>query len=364
MIGGSLFDGADPPDFQVTDVSVISEAAFQAMISDAPQTSTDPTAPLLPDQDSAVSNTPDVDTQPKIAALSTPDRSQDVGEKPEVPSLTDVSRADAQVEAPVSMSPPATDSIGATLLTPEAPIADRDVNGQTQPERLAMVAPAEAPAPRVDTTPAPMPEPDAEVAPETETATSPDTDADQPAEEATEKAPEQATSEIITEAKEKPTASAPLRTSRPKGRPVNLGEKPSSSSDIAKAIARDQASAAATAVTPRPKPTPSGPPLTGREIEGLRLAVRECWNVNPSSEAARITVTISVAMAKSGQPLLNSIRVISSSEGSDSAKRSAYDAARRAIIRCAKGGYKLPSEKYDHWRDIEMTFNPENMRSK
>jgi hypothetical protein len=24
----------------------------------------------------------------------------------------------------------------------------------------------------------------------------------------------------------------------------------------------------------------------------------------------------------------------------------------------------LPVEKYDHWRDIEMTFNPERMRIK
>ena len=37
-------------------------------------------------------------------------------------------------------------------------------------------------------------------------------------------------------------------------------------------------------------------------------------------------------------------------------------AARRAILRCQKGGYNLPVEKYEHWREIEMTFNPEKMR--
>ena len=40
------------------------------------------------------------------------------------------------------------------------------------------------------------------------------------------------------------------------------------------------------------------------------------------------------------------------------------EAARRAIIRCGADGYKLPPEKYDQWRDIEMTFNPEKMRIK
>ena len=40
------------------------------------------------------------------------------------------------------------------------------------------------------------------------------------------------------------------------------------------------------------------------------------------------------------------------------------EAARRAIIRCGASGYNLPVEKYDQWRDIEMTFNPERMRIK
>ncbi|MEQ9675666.1 MAG: energy transducer TonB, partial [Roseovarius indicus] len=40
------------------------------------------------------------------------------------------------------------------------------------------------------------------------------------------------------------------------------------------------------------------------------------------------------------------------------------EAARRAIISCVADGYKVPPEKYDQWRDIEMTFNPEKMRIK
>ncbi|MDZ4134880.1 MAG: energy transducer TonB, partial [Paracoccaceae bacterium] len=44
--------------------------------------------------------------------------------------------------------------------------------------------------------------------------------------------------------------------------------------------------------------------------------------------------------------------------------RQAYEAARRAIIRCGATGFKLPAEKYDQWRNIEMVFNPEKMRIK
>lgn len=42
----------------------------------------------------------------------------------------------------------------------------------------------------------------------------------------------------------------------------------------------------------------------------------------------------------------------------------AFEAARRAILRCGATGYDLPAEKYGQWRDIEMTFNPEKMRIK
>ena len=36
--------------------------------------------------------------------------------------------------------------------------------------------------------------------------------------------------------------------------------------------------------------------------------------------------------------------------------------ARRAVLRCQRGGYDLPPEKYDQWREIELTFNPEGMQ--
>ena len=33
------------------------------------------------------------------------------------------------------------------------------------------------------------------------------------------------------------------------------------------------------------------------------------------------------------------------------------DLARRAILMCEKGGYKLPSEKYNRWKDVIIDFN-------
>ena len=115
----------------------------------------------------------------------------------------------------------------------------------------------------------------------------------------------------------------------------------------------------------QPDSTPSGPPLTTGEKEGLRVAVQQCWNVGSlSSEALATTVVVGVSMSEDGRPITASIKMLGSSGGSNSAAQQAFEAARRAIIRCGADGYKLPPEKYDQWRDIEMTFNPEKMRIK
>ncbi|MEO0665673.1 MAG: energy transducer TonB, partial [Pseudomonadota bacterium] len=61
-------------------------------------------------------------------------------------------------------------------------------------------------------------------------------------------------------------------------------------------------------------------------------------------------------------PVTNSIRLVSSSGGSAQAAQQAFEAGRRAIIRCGVDGFDLPPEKYEQWKEIEITFNPEQMR--
>ena len=110
---------------------------------------------------------------------------------------------------------------------------------------------------------------------------------------------------------------------------------------------------------------PTGPPLSAGEKDALRVAVSSCWNVGSlSSEALRTTVVVTVSMTPDARPVTSSIRMASSSGGSGAAADQAFEAARRAIIRCGAKGYNLPSEKYGQWQEIEMTFNPERMRIK
>ena len=108
--------------------------------------------------------------------------------------------------------------------------------------------------------------------------------------------------------------------------------------------------------------TPSGPPLTASEKDGLRLTVQKCWVVDVGSQAANVIVTVSISMNSDGTVIANSLRLKNSQGGSEGAVEAAFQAARRAILRCQKKSYDLPEEKYDHWREIEFTFDPRKMR--
>ncbi|VAV95767.1 TolA protein, partial [hydrothermal vent metagenome] len=110
---------------------------------------------------------------------------------------------------------------------------------------------------------------------------------------------------------------------------------------------------------------PSGPPMTRGQKDAMRLAIQQCWNVGAlSSEALRTTVVVAVSMTTDAKPVTSSIKQLSATGGSGTAVKQAYEAARRAIIRCGATGYNLPRDKYDRWRNIEITFNPEKMRIK
>lgn len=363
MLGSGLMPPDPAPKMQVSDVSIIPAAVFDAAMSNAPLPVTDMTTPAIPDTAADRPVPPGAEDKPQPAISAAPDTPSDPGARPDIPSEAPPSPTDAQTEAPVLAEIPQTESVGASLIMPDAPIAARDSAGHNQPDRLAMLDSGQAPAPRVDTRPAPAPEPDAEKSRDTEKASTPDPDAETPADATEEKAPDQASAEIVTEAKEATTESAPQKSSRPKGRPAKLATSESTATAIERALAEAQKDAAKTS-RPTPAPVqPSGPPLTTAETNGLRLAIQECWNVGSlSTDALKVTVTVGVSLDADAKPQTASIRLISSSDGNIAAAEQAFEAARRAIIRCGARGYGLPAEKYDHWREIEITFNPEKMR--
>lgn len=120
--------------------------------------------------------------------------------------------------------------------------------------------------------------------------------------------------------------------------------------------------AASVANAPGPAARATGG-LTQAQADGLRLSVQQCWNLGAlSTDAMAVTVVVGLSMTPNAMPDVGSIHLISASGGSQAATAQAFEAARRAIIRCAGDGYGLPPDQFEHWRDIHITFNPEGMR--
>jgi len=161
---------------------------------------------------------------------------------------------------------------------------------------------------------------------------------------------------------------APTRSPRPAPRPARPAAPAPRAPDPARtedAVAAALSEALAGAQARPATAAPSGPPLSAGEKEALRVAVSSCWNVGSLSSAAlATTVVVAVSLTQDGKPQMETIRMVSSSGGSEASAKQAFEAARRAIIRCGARGFALPAEKFDRWRDIEMTFNPERMRIK
>lgn len=100
-------------------------------------------------------------------------------------------------------------------------------------------------------------------------------------------------------------------------------------------------------------------PLNASEKSAIRKSVGRCWNVGSlSAEALRTTVVVGFQIDEDARPVLDSIKLLSSSGGDKNAVEQAFETARRAIIRCGSGGYDLPENRYEKWRELVLTFNP------
>lgn len=350
LFGGLFFGDRIPEPLDVADVSVITEEEFAALVlpGDAPETQTEAPDVTSPDTPEEAPDTPEAD-----AAPSRPEPTP--VEEPETPDTADIEVPDPVVPDAVIVD-----------TAPPVPAPPSEQDGTTlEPDAVAAPAPRVAPIPQV------APPPDAETAPDIvpDTAPEPLADPEEQPEPDAPSAPEEASDRIVTEAEEEQNY-APASSRRPRARParpVRTAEpqEPQEQQED-RAPSTDDAVAAALSEAEEPAPdAPArrGPPLTGGEKETLRVAVSNCWNVGSlSTDALGTTVVVAVEMEQSGKPVTSSIRLVSSSGGSDAAARQAFEAARRAIIRCGARGFPLPVEKYAEWQDIEMTFNPEGMQ--
>jgi hypothetical protein len=364
---GGVFN-TPPRSFEVTEVSVISGAEFEALMAgvQTPEVVTDVAMPA-PELPAEVAQPPESQpdptpppAEPQVTEAPPPDA---VPQQPD--PLPQQAEAEVSDQAPVIAPPPQEE----VVLAPR--VSDR---------------PVPRPAERVAPEPVAAPEPDRQVADSVTEEVVPDQAAEVVREQTEGGAPEEATTRIVTEAMEQPSA-APTTSVRPRTRPA----RPTPVAETPREPAPQQPQQPAQQpqqTQPQPQPDrtadavndalrqaleggaaspaaggQSGPPMTSGERDALRVAVQQCWNVGSlSSEALRTTVVVAVSMSEDGRPLQDTLRMLSFDGGSAEAARQAFESARRAIIRCGANGFSLPRDKYEQWRNIEMTFNPENMR--
>jgi hypothetical protein len=114
------------------------------------------------------------------------------------------------------------------------------------------------------------------------------------------------------------------------------------------------------------QPAPSmladpGAPMTEEERDAFRVAVDACWDVaSLSSEAKQTIVTVVFELDRDGR-VAGEIELLASRGGTGAAVSSAFEMARRAVLRCQGEGFPLPPEKYEQWRLVEMSFDPIRM---
>nr|WP_237212551.1 energy transducer TonB [Ruegeria lacuscaerulensis] len=333
----------------VQDVAVVSAEQFAAMTaqSDAPEVPT-PAALQQPEapEEEVTSPEPVDEEQPRPEIATPPEpEPEPVHEPVEAPPEPEV------VAEPPTLEPPEPEVV--VLPVPPGP--------EAQPR------PADKVAPEPIAPPPPEAKPDDVESP----AVSQDEGAEVQQEQQDQTAPEEATDEIVTEAEEAKEY-APRTTPRPRVRPNR--PTPPTQPEVAEteepapptpAVNDETAINDALAEALDQGSEPSGPPLTSGEKDAMRLAVSKCWNVGSlSTDALQTVVVVGFSLTQDGKIVGGSLRMIDSSGGSAGAAKQAYEAARRAILRCGAKGYTLPADKYSQWRDIEITFNPERMRIK
>lgn len=343
---------SDPLEFETTVITTISGEEFAALSAGSTPTpgTADPTAPIQPDV-------------------------EDVPEPPAPDETVAATAPPAPVEPPVEESPPP------DIPEPPAPVTDvtdtppEVVNPATEPspaidEPIADTPPQQRPSDRVAPEPVQPPEPDVRIDDIAQEATEP---AEAPVEEVVpqepveETQPEAATEEIVAEAAT--PSGAPETSVRPAARPNRPAPEPEPDPAPAAAEPADTSQSVEELLagvvgddTPAQPDIPQGPPMTGSEREGFRVAVNNCWNVDPGSVAARVTVVAGFSLTPEGKVEGNEVRFVSS-QGAADAVDIAFAAARRAILRCqGQNGYDLPAEKYGQWKDVEITFDPSGMR--
>ena len=93
--------------------------------------------------------------------------------------------------------------------------------------------------------------------------------------------------------------------------------------------------------------------------QALSPAVAACWNLG--SVAPSTSVTVGFQLARDGRPVTDSISLVEGGGGTPAEIEQAFEAARRAILRCGRNGFDLPVDSYSTWQNLQARFDASGM---
>jgi outer membrane biosynthesis protein TonB len=103
--------------------------------------------------------------------------------------------------------------------------------------------------------------------------------------------------------------------------------------------------------------------VTASEIDAVRQTIYRCWIVPAGARGAKdLKVDIEMQVNQDGRVYKADI-VNSNRYNNDPFFRAAAESAQRAVLNPACNNLPLDPAKYDQWKSITMTFNPEDMFS-
>ncbi len=362
LLGGIFFTPEPAPAPIATNVSLMSSAEFAELEGRKPTAAEEsPPQPSAPEASVAPPARPKPETKPEPQPA--PEVTQPEPEQPPDVEETQVVEAEVTDAPPEETTAPTPDSL--------SQIPDQPTD-KPQPKAAEIVAPDPSPDSPPETTTSDTvteattaePAPDMTPEPPTEEAAPRDTGEVLLTEENKDKEPETAAPATSPRPQKKPERKpeepkpAPVETAEaPPEAPAEVpAEAPSVNADDAVAAALGEALSGEASEEPAPGTGAAerGPPLTSGELEAIKVDVNKCWSLGAvSTDATRAVVTVLVKFSQDTKPA--SVELLGS-EGSDAAVQTAFQAARRAILRCGADGYPMPEGKYETWKEIEMVF--------
>jgi hypothetical protein len=359
IFGAPIFSADEENPIQISEVSLISLQEFELLTKEnTPIFQTEPEPEVQEPK-------PEPELQEPEPELQEPEPEPELQEPEPEPELQEP-EPEPELQEP---EPEVQEIISDSETDPVAPITDQDNLGELTPEFNENAAPKAAEIISDISNEAPEEPADMNSIQDTSFENVSGADEDKSEIEVTENTPaEETTTQIVTEAEEQESDLVPSRTSKPKNRPKNLKivkeikTKPKlKPKEVVEAKKDATAESILESLKEKNEPEPFLD-LTPAQKESvgniIRNKMRLCWNPPVGVENGLTNVMILGLKFDIDGKLVESPVNLTPDSGVGSLQ--AFEAARRAVIRCSPYN-ELDPEIYEGWKELNLKFNPKNM---